>query len=118
MNVLHVHTEEERCSGFSHLLTKKIPGFSRPQNIFPGRCRSTVTFKCKDKWQLLTQNIQWGTTIHKSRGQRPRGSWEGATPPPARLCGVLLSSQGVWGRAPEASQTFSFNFDCYGWPLV
>ena len=50
----------------SHSLTsKKIQDFSRtPRMVFLGDCRSTAISKCKDKWQLLTQNVQSGSTIY------------------------------------------------------
>ena len=56
---------QSQPSGFPLLLQKNPGLFQDPQNIFPGCCRSTAIFKCKDKWQLLTQNIQCGSTINR-----------------------------------------------------
>jgi len=36
------------------LLPKNIKTFPGPQNVSPGRCRSTGAFKCNDKRQLYT----------------------------------------------------------------
>jgi len=54
-----------QSTGFPLSCFQKLPGlFQNPQNVFPGYCCSTATLTCKDKRQLLTQNIQCGSTIH------------------------------------------------------
>jgi len=104
-------------------LPKNSRAFPGLQNVFPGRCRSTAIFKCKNKRRLLTQNIYRGTTIHESQGQRPKWAgfwgrgWLTPSLPPAEGLGVcckLPQGHGVWGAAPEAKRFCSILTTTFG----
>jgi len=77
-----------------------------PPKCFPGRCRSTAIFKCKDKRQLLAENIQCHTTIHKSRPKAKAGEVLGEgqltpgglghSPRSQTFCSILTATDDLW----------------------